>query len=388
MKSKFFETYSLTIGEGKETPFSRKNNVFQDGTTPMYRDAEGTLWAMSGHSHMGRIAVFSGTRLTDLEKRYDIQTNFCVGHCEYAFQGIRYPEGILPRGSIWPFGLYICPGTHRFFCWFHNESGWNGKGTAYDAFGPCEKPKLDSDFRHVGLMHSDDEGRNWTFDRWVLAGHEAAFTDLYNPGAGKAKGQNASELIRLGSGDFSLFVPPEGEYIYLFYNIMTLDLKGATFTEAWKRCDVYIARCRKRTDGLMGDFVKYYEGSFCEAGIFGKETPILADAWHPRVAYSKREKIFLMTSKPILSCKQGRIPGVGETGSAVQISTSEDLLHWSKPELVYRDGKVWGNHYNAIVSEEKTGQPFVLAKNTFSFLTNHNATDVLRFPAKLTKKTF
>ena len=61
MKTPFFKRYSLKIGKGKESPFLQKYNVFQDGTTPMYRDAEGTLWAMSGHSHMGSIAVFSGS---------------------------------------------------------------------------------------------------------------------------------------------------------------------------------------------------------------------------------------------------------------------------------------------------------------------------------------
>ena len=69
----------------------------------------------------------------------------------------------------------------------------------------------------------------------------------------------------------------------------------------------------------------------------------------------------------------------------VQIAASSDLIHWSKPEIVCQNGKPWGNHYNAIVSDGKTGQPFILSKNTFSFLTNHNGTDVLRFPAKLTR---
>ena len=385
MKSKFFQKYSLKIGKGKESPFMQKYNVYQDGTAPMYRDVDGTLWAMSGHSHMGSIAVFSGTCLDDMVKRYEILTNFCVGHCEHAFDGVRYPEGILPRGSMWPFGLYICPKTHRFFCWFHNETGWNGKGTAYDGFGLCKTPKFDSDFRHVGLMHSDDEGRNWTFDRWVLAGHEVAFTDLYNPGAGNAVGQDSSKLIRLGSGDFSLFIPPDDDFIYIYYNIMTLNLNKNTFDEAWQRCDVYVARCRKRSDGLMGDFVKYYDGSFCESGLFGCESMVLADGWHPRVVYSEPEKLYLMSSKPIIAYKKGKIPDADAKGKVVQIAASSDLIHWSKPEIVRQNGKPWGNHYNAIVSDGKTGQPFILSKNAFSFLTNHNGTDVMRFQTKLTR---
>ena len=159
-----FTKHTLTIGEKKDTPFHNSIGIYQDGTTPMYRDVDGSLWAMSGHSHMGHIGMFKGTTLDDMKEVYPIETNFCVGHAEYAFSGIRYPEGVKPRGSIWPFGLYICPNTHRFFCFFHNESGWNGKGTAYDALGPCEIPHYDSDFRHIGLMHSDDEGKTWNDD--------------------------------------------------------------------------------------------------------------------------------------------------------------------------------------------------------------------------------
>ncbi|MBQ6598474.1 MAG: hypothetical protein IJH79_13055, partial [Lentisphaeria bacterium] len=171
----------------------------------------------------------------------------------------------------------------------------------------------------------------------------------------------------------------------IYYNIMTLDLHKNTFDEAWQRCDVYVARCRKRTDGLMGDFVKYYDGSFSESGLFGRESMVLADGWHPRVVYSEPEKLYFMSSKPIIAYKKGKIPDADAKGKVVQIAVSSDLIHWSKPEIVRQNGKPWGNHYNAIVSDGKTGQPFILSKNTFSFLTNHNGTDVLRFQAKLTR---
>ena len=107
MENSFFDRYELKIGAVSESPFMCKYNVYQDGTTPMYRDVDGRLWAMSGHSHMGEIAMFVGTCLDDMGKAWPIQTNFSIGPAEFAFNGIRYPEGILPRGSIWPFGLYI-----------------------------------------------------------------------------------------------------------------------------------------------------------------------------------------------------------------------------------------------------------------------------------------
>ena len=113
----FFDRYELLIGEGRESPFMNRYGVYQDGTTPMYRDVDGRLWAMSGHSHMGNIAMFVGTSLDDMTLAWNIETSFSVGSADTAFAGIRYPEGVRPRGSIWPFGLYICPVTHRFFAW-------------------------------------------------------------------------------------------------------------------------------------------------------------------------------------------------------------------------------------------------------------------------------
>lgn len=369
----FFDEYTIAIGEKETTPFVNSKDIYQDGTTPMYRDVDGRLWAMSGHSHMGHIAMFCGTCLDDMKEVWPISTNFCVGHAEYAFSGIRYPEGILPRGSIWPFGLYICPGTHRFFCFFHNETGWNGKGTTYDAFGYCKTPAFDSDFRHVGLMHSDDEGKNWIFDRWVLTGEEVAFTEKFNPGAGVMRGQPSGSIL-LGSGDFSIFVEPEGEYIYLFYNIIRVH----TEQRCWESCDVYVARTRKRSDGVMGDFVKYYDGAFCEAGNFGKETMIVEKAWHPRVLYSHKHKKYFMTA---VTMRPPVKPGGSSLDNVAAVRESDDLIHWSKPVYAVREGESFGNHYTAIVSDDGTSQPCETHDDAFVFLLNHNGTDVTRWPA-------
>ena len=114
----FFDKYELRISDGPESPFLNKLGVYQDGTTPMYRDIDGKLWAISGHSHCGHIAMFSGSCVNDLKQLYPIELNFCVGHADFAFDGIRYPDGVKARGSIWPFGFYICPKTHRFFAFF------------------------------------------------------------------------------------------------------------------------------------------------------------------------------------------------------------------------------------------------------------------------------
>ena len=75
------------------------------------------------------------------------------------------------------------------------------------------------------------------------------------------------EALKIGAGDFSLFVEPDGEYMYLFYNLARVDSKSGV----WQNLDAYVARTRKRKDGVMGDFVKYCNGEFCEPGNLGKE---------------------------------------------------------------------------------------------------------------------
>ena len=368
---KSFDPRTLSIGEELKTSIITENHVHQDGTTPLYRDVDGRLWAMSGHSHIGQVCVFCGTCLDDLEPLYPITTNFCVGNADYAFSGIRYPEGVKARGSIWPFGLYICPGTHRFFCFFHNETGWNGNGTAYDAFGYCDTPAYDSDFRHVGLMHSDDEGRTWVFDRWVLAAEKPCFTEMFHPERGSVRGQEPG-IISLGSGDFTLYVEPDGPFMYLLYNVIRLN----TETGVWYSCDMYMARARKRDDGMMGDFVKYYDGSFSESGIFGKESVVVPNAWHARMVYLKEYGKYLLSYVPV----HGNTVGYG-IYDKMALRVGDDMLHWGEEIPVLKDGEPFGSHYCAVVPDEAEGSPFVLEKDTFSILINHNGTNVRRFRA-------
>jgi hypothetical protein len=93
-----------------------------------------------------------------------------------------------------------------------------------------------------------------------------------------------------------------------------------------------------------------------------------------------------MTSKPIVACLRNEINGADGRGLVMQISTSHDLLNWSKPEIVCMNGVPWGNHYNAIVPNDKISQPNVLTENTFSILNNHNGTDVVRYQAEIKRR--
>lgn len=378
------ENYIFNIGAAKQTGIQNKQGIYQDGTTPMYRDIDGKLWAISGHTHLGHIAMLCGTCVADLKEVYPIVQNFCTGSADFAFDKIRYPDGIKARGSVWPFALYICPNTHRFYSFFHNETGWNGQGTGYDAWKILrdeETPKFDSDFRHIGMMHSDDEGKTWTFDRWVLSANAIGITEKCNPDDENSKliGQKEG-VISLGCGDFTFYIDHKEKFFYIFYNIVRVNmLKGG-----WDGCDVYVARSRLREDGTFGDFVKYYDGAFCEAGNLGQETSLVKNSWHARVAYSQTLGCYIMSSIRVTPGKtSGRM-----VDDVLQIRTSTDMLHWSEPISVMQNGKEWGNHYIAFANADQKTQPYILTDNEFCILSNHNGTDVTYYPVKLIKRGF
>jgi hypothetical protein len=228
------------------------------------------------------------------------------------------------------------------------------------------------------MMHSDDEGKIWTFDRWVLSGDNVCFTEKYNPDPSCVNLVGQKEgIISLGSGDFSFFVDHKAGFLYLFYNVVRVNMTDG----GWDGCDVHVARSRLREDGAFGDFVKYYDGAFCEAGNFGRETPILKDAWHARMVYSEPLGCFLMTYVGL---------GEGDPGlwvnDVMKICTSDDMLHWSEPVSVIKDGKEFGNHYVAFANGDSKTQPYILTDNEFCLLTNHNGTNVMNYPVRLIKK--
>ena len=103
----FLSSHRLVITGEKTTPFVNSSNVFPDGAAAMFRDADGLLWAMCGHTHMGEIAMFRGTCLDDMQKLYPIRTLFATGNADAAFCGVVYPEGIRDRcGWIAPITVY------------------------------------------------------------------------------------------------------------------------------------------------------------------------------------------------------------------------------------------------------------------------------------------
>ena len=218
------------------------------------------------------------------------------------------------------------------------------------------------------MITSDDEGKSWVFDRWVLTAETICFTEAFNP-EGDGKLGQVMGPISFGSGDFSIYVEPDGEYIYLYYNI----IKADTDLRHWTSCDIYVARTRKRFDGVMGDFVKYYNGSFCEAGNLGKESPIVLGGWHPKVVYLKKYNKYLMSSS-LTRLK----PNGGMVNPIMEIRESDDMINWSEPIQMTRDGELFGGHYVGFYSDSDSGYPFDIEEDRLVIFRNGNGTDVTR----------
>ena len=143
-----------------------------------------------------------------------------------------------------------------------------------------------------------------------------------------------------------------------------------------------MARTRKRDDGIMGDFVKYYDGAFCEPGNFGKETPIIENAWHTKIAYLKKYDLYIASYSAVNSGKKSR-PYVADY---MELRTSKDLINWSEPVSFEYDGKKFGWHYCSLVPRDDKNPIAVIEDDDFIILLNHNGTDSFRHDCSFVRK--
>jgi hypothetical protein len=346
------------VSKSHASQFTNANGVWQDGLLGLSRDGKGNLWALVGHTGIGELSVWEGSTVDDLERKYFVKYNFKIGKAGKAFEGSAYPDGPRARGWIWPSGFWVDAEDGKFYAYFHNETGWGAGETGYTAFARKEG---EPDFRHIGLMVSDDQGRTWDFKGWILTAHQPSWTNRYKPDA--VEGGQDSDLVFLGAGDHSLFVNLQDGYMYLFYGQIAYDLKTNTARKDY----VYVARATIESKGLPGAWNKYFEGSFSEPGNMGKETAILEGGAVPNVAYDTYLQKYLLTTynRPNWYANKG----------ACQISFSTDLVHWTKPTLLAPDRKDLSMPYFTMSNLDASGPTNVLGR-VFRLFAGNNGTDV------------
>jgi len=345
------------VSESSLSQYTNDNGVYQDGTLAFCRDKDGVLWALLGHSHLGGVSLWKGTSVDDMQKQCYIEYNFHLGEAGKAFDGTFYPDGPRSRGQIWPYGLWIDPEDGRFYCFIHNETGWGAKETSYTVFGLNEG---EPDFRHIGLMTSDDQGKSWDFRGWIITSNKPCWSEHYRPD-GMQGGQRGRDIF-LCAGDFTLYVNHKDGYFYIFYTQIEHNIDTKSCYDR-----IYAARAPIESKGLPGSWKKLYNGSFSEPGNMGKESPVVENANVPCISYNYYLNKYIMTSYR----RDCWVSGKG----ACQVAFSDDLVNWSKPELLAPDRKDLSKPYFTICNTEKEGMHNETGK-TFRLFMESNGTDV------------
>ncbi len=335
------------ISSVQETNLTNKNGVYQDSLIAYDRDASGRIWAILGHTNLGGISVWSGESLCRLQKKYPAEFLFSLGEAGAAFNASTYPDGPLSRGQIWPCGLWIHPDTNRFYCFIHNETGWGAGTSSYTATGFAEG---EPDFRHIGMMYSDDNGKTWIFSGWILTAQEPCWTEQFRAGM-NTPGQMGGELC-LGCGDFSIYAERQSRQLYLFYTKHTIRAESSNVVAD----QIYLARCAFDELESLSAWRKYTGSGFTEPGNCGRDTAIVGGGAIAAVCRDETGKRYIMSTYNREAWQNGVC--------TCQISFSDDLLHWTPPERISAERADLSNPYLTICPEHNAFRVFMSSNGT------------------------
>lgn len=141
-----------------------------------------------------------------------------------------------------------------------------------------------------------------------------------------------------GAGEPGAIVSKDGRYVYLYYTEHSR-VQG-------RGVDICVARSElSNGPPLPGTFKKYYQGSFSEPGVGGRDTPVItakgfpsANALEGHVTYSRKAGRYLMVFG--IDAYQERMSGAPPTNSGLYAAWSEDGLGWSPPRKLVADQAV------------------------------------------------
>jgi hypothetical protein len=310
----------IQVSTLERTDYNNGNGVYQDGVLAYAVDRDGLTWGLLGHTNMGGISVWRGDGLENMKKLYKAEFLFQLGEAGHAFYGSCYPDGPFARGGIWPCGLWIDSSDQTFYCFVHNETGWEAGASAYTIFGQQEG---EPDYRHIGLIKSKDRGRTWDFVDWIITSGCPSFSSFYAPD-GITGGQEGN-IICLCSGDFSILPNNRDGYLYIFYTQSFYDCINGTVVED----NIYVARSLLSEKGKAGSWFKYYQGAFSEPGNCGRETPIVYEGAVPSVYYDEYHDCYIMSSYHRKAWMKGEC--------TCRLQISNNLTDWREPVFIAKD---------------------------------------------------
>ncbi|HYQ43892.1 MAG TPA: hypothetical protein VER11_18050 [Polyangiaceae bacterium] len=180
-------------------------------------------------------------------------------------------------------------------------------------------------YASIGVTRSDD-GVTWKKLGQVITSSQPKTWTAY-PNQGDR-----------GAAEPGAIVSKDGRYLYLYYTEHSR-VQG-------RGVDICVARAELESGPpLPGSFKKYYDGSFSEPGLGGRDTPVVtakgfafANALEGHVTYSKLADQYLMVFG--IDAYQQRTSGMPATESGMYAAWSTDALSWSPPQKLIADQAV------------------------------------------------
>ena len=130
-----------------------------------------------------------------------------------------------------------------------------------------------------------------------------------------------------GCGEVCICLDKSGRYLYAYYTEHSkINKRGV---------QICMARCLVNDMGRPGTWKKFYEGSFSQPGIGGKDTLIVtaqdigADAIFPHVTYSEMLQKYVMILN--INAYIEYTKGIKPEKSGIYVTFSDDGIQWSKP---------------------------------------------------------
>lgn len=250
---------SYTVSVGAKGTWSHPDD------TPAfpYTDKDGTFYYQESHSlygaNDGRAWTFYTGGDLDSAARSSAISNAGTNADTTAFCN-NSPTGVnatsAPAGSGYAqrnycdlAGVWVDPDTGDWYGLVHNEFTPQpfGDGVHFDA---------------IDYAVSRDQGRDWT-----ILGH--AITSPYSTKRGDTSAF-PNQSYYYGDGDQRLFVDTASGYFYVYYGSRAVDKNGG-----WKAFYSHVARAPLSSKMATGSWQKWYDGSWSQPGVGGKESNLV-----------------------------------------------------------------------------------------------------------------
>ena len=166
-----------------------------------------------------------------------------------------------------------------------------------------------------------------------------------------------------GVGDISICVDKNNEYLLAHYTDFSRFGDDGV--------QICVARSKLSDGGRPGSWKKYFEGSFSEPGIKGRESHIFSgisqrqDFYSPHVIWCKSVGHYLMVFSVVdySEVAKGK-ESIRPTESGIYLTTSRDAIKWEKPQQLF------SMHAVIIPNRELAVHPSIHVENSTSSLVN------------------